>query len=211
MRHTPTEKPLKNLDWPINRLERIEKEPTTRKILKESIKILILSSIISSIGGISIEAARVKLFALLPFLIMLPALNDMIGDFGTIVASKFTVLLYQKRIKRHEWWKGAAVHHLFMTVSSVALIASLFMATLAYAIAWIRGFAFEPILFAKLVGISLFATLFLVLIIFAVSIIGGLYVHKKGHDPDNYLIPLATGIADFGSMLVLGIVLRWLF
>lgn len=211
MKHTPIEKPLRKLNWPINRLERMEQEPTTRKIVKESIKILILASIISSIGGISIEAARTKLFALLPFLIMLPALNDMIGDFGTIVASKFTVLLYQKKIKRHEWWRGAAVHHLFLTVFSVALIASLFMSSLAYAIAWIRGFPFDPVLFAKLVIVSLLATLLLVTIIFAVSIIGGLYVHKKGHDPDNYLIPLATGIADFGSMLVLGLVLMWLF
>ena len=62
------------------------------KIMKESIKILILASLISSLGGIGLESVNVKLIALLPLLILLPAMNDMIGDFGAIISSRISTM-----------------------------------------------------------------------------------------------------------------------
>ncbi|MGB9675390.1 MAG: hypothetical protein ACPLYW_02200, partial [Candidatus Nanoarchaeia archaeon] len=61
-----------------------------KKILRESLVILIVASILSTIGGIGLEALKTKFIFLIPLLILIPALNDAIGDFGVIISSKFT-------------------------------------------------------------------------------------------------------------------------
>jgi mgtE-like transporter len=202
---------LKKLGMEIEDIERIPKERTTQKIFRESVRILLVTSLISSIGGIGIESVKYKIIALLPFLILLPALNDLVGDFGSIVASKFTTLLYLKKVSRKDWMHAKPLHDLFTTVMCVAAVSAVYICGLAYAIAFIRGFPFNLLLLLEMLSISLLATVLLVFILFIVSIIGGLYVHKRGHDPDNYLIPIATSIADFGSMLMIAWVLRLLF
>ena len=68
------------------------------KIIHESVGILIIASVISTLGGIGLEALQSKLTWLVPIIIVLPALNDMIGDFGAIVASRFTTMLYKKEV-----------------------------------------------------------------------------------------------------------------
>ena len=63
------------------------------RIISESLKVLIFGSLLSSIGGLSLELIKTKLSAALPMIIILPALTDMIGDAGTIVVSKITTYL----------------------------------------------------------------------------------------------------------------------
>ncbi len=196
---------------PLRQLRNIEHEKTTSKILRESVQVLAFSCIISTFGGIGLELVRDKLLLFIPFLILVPAMNEMVGGFGAIVTSKFTTALFTKQIKRERVWTSPFVQSLFTSTMAAAIITALYMGGVAYLLAFIKGFPFSVPLFVNVIGVSLLATIMLVTIIFLVSIIGGLYVHKKGHDPDNYLIPIATGIADLGSMLVLAGVLVWLF
>ncbi len=81
-------------------------------IVKQSIKILLLASLLSTIGGIGIQALQQKFFAFIPLLILLPALADMIGDFGTVVSSRFTTALYLGKIDT-QWWLSANILHMF--------------------------------------------------------------------------------------------------
>ncbi|MBI4150731.1 magnesium transporter [Candidatus Woesearchaeota archaeon] len=196
---------------PIKQLHNIEQEKTTNKILRESVQVLAFSSIISAFGGIGLELVREKLLLFIPFLILVPAMNEMVGGFGAIVTSRFTTALFTKQLKRDHIWTHPFVQSLFTSTMTAAVITALYMGGVAYLLAIIKGFPFNIYLFVNVLAVSLLATIVLVTIIFLVSILGGLYVHKKGHDPDNYLIPLATGIADLGSMLVLALVLLWLF
>lgn len=46
---------------------------------------------------------------------------------------------------------------------------------------------------------------------FLLANIGSSYVHKKGHDPDNYLIPAVASIADFLAIALLVIAIYFLF
>ncbi len=195
---------------PVRQIHKIEHEKATSKILRESVQILAFSSIISSFGGIGLELVREKLLLFIPFLILVPAMNEMVGGFGAIVASKFTTALFTRKITRKNIWANPFVRSLFMSSMLAAVITSLYMGSIAYLLAFIKGFPFDVGLFINVISVSLVATMVLVTIIFIVSILGGLYVHKKGHDPDNYLIPLATGIADLGSMAVLAMVLLYL-
>src|SRR3989338_5827245 len=59
-------------------------------IIKESIKILLLASIISSVGGLALEHIKTVFISIMPLIILMPTLNDMIGDYGTIISSRFS-------------------------------------------------------------------------------------------------------------------------
>ena len=181
------------------------------KILHESIGIIILASAISSLGGIGIESLRTQIVWLVPVIILLPTLNDMIGDFGSIVSQRFTTMLYQKEIQEKKWLKDPKIHHLFFVIMGIAVLAAVYAAMLSYFVAIAKGFPFEWWLLGRILLIALLTTITLVIIIFFVSVIGGFYVYKKRHDPNNYLIPIATAIADFGSMIVLSALIIVLF
>lgn len=181
------------------------------KIFRESVGILIVASIISTLGGVGLEALMPKLVFLMPIIILLPSLNDMIGGFGSIIASRFAMMLFKKEISEKHWWKRHSVHHLFLVTMGVAVLAALYVSVLAYAVAMLRGFSFDFVVFQKVTFIAMVTTIFLVCVLFLVSIIGGFYVYRKKHDPDNYLIPLTTAIGDFGSMILLALLVAWLF
>lgn len=182
----------------------------TFKIVKESIKILILASVISSIGGIGLETIQKKLLLIVPLLILLPSLNDMIGDFGTIMSSKFTTLLYLGKIKER-WWKSKELKTLIWILVIISLISAIYIALLANLIAYWRGFEITTDITIKVILISILATLILVTAIISMSIIAGFIVYKKNEDPDNFLIPITTSIADLGSMLIFSGLIYLLF
>jgi len=181
------------------------------KIVRESVGILVVASIISTFGGIGIEALSSKLVWLLPVIILLPSLNDMIGDFGSIIASRFTMMLFKKEVSEKNLWKRNHVHHLFFVSVGIAICTAVYVSVLAYFIASVMGFPFDKLVFQKVIFIAMITTVFLILLLFFMSIIGGLYVYRRKHDPDNYLIPLTTAIADFGSMILLALLVAWLF
>ncbi len=181
------------------------------RIITESIGILMLASLLSSIGGFGVEGIKQGIIAILPLLILMPALNDMTGDYGVIIASRFTTMLFEKRIKPGHWWRSHLIHRLLGEVLIIAVFSATYIAVLASIIAWFRDFPMSWDLFVRILLVSLLTTLLLVAILFFVCILGGFYVYKRKHDPDNYLIPLATGLADLGSMFILAGLVRIMF
>lgn len=180
------------------------------KIVKESFKVLILASILSSIGGLGLQSIENKLVAIIPLLILLPALNDMIGDYGITITAKFTTALYERKIKR-PWWRSHFVKHLYKVIIPIALISAVYISVLSIFIAYARGFSFDLVLSLKIIGTVILTTLLLVGIIFLIAIIGGLYVYRKKEDPDDMLIPITTSVADLGSMLLFSGMIHWMF
>lgn len=178
-----------------------KKSNVSHVIIKESIKILLLASAISSVGGFALQTIEQKITSIIPLLILLPALNDMIGDFGTVVSSKFTKLIYLDQIKGSVW-RSKEVHGLFMKVISIALASSVYIGAVSYAIAYLRGFAFSLTLLLKILELSIVATIIIVSVIFFISIGFGAYICSKREDPNNFLIPISTSIADLGSIAI---------
>jgi len=170
-------------------------------IIKESIRILILASVLSSIGGIALQTIQQKIVSILPLLILLPALNHMIGSFGTIVSSRFTELIYLDKI-RGNVWRSRDVHKLLATILIIAAISSLYIGIMSYFIAYLQGFAFSFNLLLKIMQLSILATLVLVAIIFFISVNSGLHFCSMREDPNNFLIPISTSVADLGSMAI---------
>ncbi|MEM4248038.1 MAG: magnesium transporter [Candidatus Nanoarchaeia archaeon] len=181
-----------------------------KKIIKESVKVLIIASVISSVGGVGFEALKLKLAALIPLLIMIPALNDMIGDFGTIISSKFTTLLYQGKVPK-KWWNSYELGDQFRIIAAIALFAAFYVGVVSVFVALLQGATINIIEALKVIAIAFMSTATLILVIFFISIIGGLWVHRKGEDPNNFLIPITTSVADFSSLVLFALFVRFLF
>jgi cation transporter-like permease len=171
-------------------------------IIRESIKMLILASVISSIGGLHIKNVETTLVRALPLLIMLPALTGMIGGFGTVASSKFTTMLFTGKI-RSKWWKSRDFIEVVHTMFAVAFLSSIYMSLFAYFVAVTKGFAFSWVLVAKTLLLAMIATMSLTMIVLLVSVVFGVWIYKKHEDPNNFLIPIATSVADFFSMFIL--------
>lgn len=179
-------------------------------IVKESLRILILTSLISTIGGISLQSVGSELVAIMPLIVIIPAMNGMIGNYGAIVSSRFTTALYLGKIT-DRWWRSENMQDLFSDVLRIGVLSALYISAMSFLISNARGFALDFSLVAKITLISLICTLVLVTMIFLLSVTAGFYLYRKKQDPNNYLIPLTTAVADLGNMIIFALLVRFLF
>ncbi len=178
-----------------------------RTIIRESIKILIFASILSSLGGLAFEQIKEIFISITPLIILLPTLNGMIGGYGGIFSSKFATLLHEH--KQKETLKKA-LKKLMLQLLIISLITAFSASLLALGISSLKHPA-TPNLAAKIIAITLIDTLLLITILFCISIGAGIYVWKKQEDPNNFLIPITTSIADFGNMIILAVLIVLFF
>ncbi|MEM7819820.1 MAG: magnesium transporter [Candidatus Aenigmatarchaeota archaeon] len=179
-------------------------------IIKESIGILLLASIISSLGGFGLEYIKSNFIKIMPFIILLPILNDMIGDYGTIISSKFSTMLHEGKIKQ-KWWKNTEVKKILQEIIIISFITAIFSALLAIITSDLSSYIFGINIIAKILFISIIDTILLVIILFFMAIYAGLYFFRKKEDPNNFLIPITTSIADFCNMIILAILIFLFF
>lgn len=181
-----------------------------KTIIKESIKILLLASVISSFGGLALEYIKTILILIFPLIILLPALNDMIGDYGAIISSRFSTMLYEGKIKR-KWLANQELKKLFIQVFIISILTAFLSLIIALIISNFSNYAINAKIAFKVLLIVMLDVILLVSILFLTSIFAGLYFYKKGEDPNNFLIPITTSVADFGNMALLSILVILLF
>ncbi|MBI4170635.1 MAG: magnesium transporter [Candidatus Aenigmarchaeota archaeon] len=179
-------------------------------IVKQSFFVVLFASVISTLGGLWLQSLQAKLTVLLPLLIMVPALNTMIGNFGTIVGAKFSTYLFTGKV-RGQWWKSEKIHELTATIFAVALIAAFYISAMASFVAILNSFYISVEFFVKLLLLSVVCTLLLGALITIISFAGGYLIFRRGDDPNNFLIPLTTAIADLGSLTIFAFIVVSLF
>lgn len=168
-------------------------------ILKESFFVVALAATMSSVGGIGLQTIHEKLFAIIPLLILIPAMNGFMGNLGIILSSKFTTLLYMEKDRTE---RNAKMHSLARTVYSVAAIISVYMAVLSCTVAYLKGHLFGIELCLKIIGISVGMAMLMTTVLFAIVAGLGIWIFRKQEDPNNFLIPITTSVADLCCMLV---------
>ncbi|MBR9679267.1 MAG: hypothetical protein GON13_03295 [Nanoarchaeota archaeon] len=181
------------------------------RVFSDSIKILIITSLISSFGGASLESVRERIFVVMPLLIMLPAMNSMAGNFGSIVSSKFTTMLFLGVVSKRNWRKSNRIKNLFVKMFVIALILAFYVSVVSCAVSVLQGYKLSVSEFFKILLLAYSSVIILLFIIFFVAIFLGFLVFKRGHNPDNFLIPITTAIGDFGNMLLISILTTILF
>lgn len=182
---------------------------TRSQILRENIGPVVASATLSMIGGIGLVLIEKKLYFLLPVLITIPALADMVGDFSTIIASKSVALIEQKKLPRH-WEHSKRILHMAAHLLWIAIAYSIVMAIGSLAIASGQGFALTAPFIAKFLFILIMINVLMTMFLVVFSIRLGVLVAYHGHDPDNFLIPISTSIADVGVLLLFSLMV-WLF
>lgn len=188
----------------------------SKTIIRESIKILILASLISSFGGLAFEHIKLLLVSITPLIILLPALNTMIGNFGIVVSSKFSSMLYEGKIKKN-WWKNEDIKKLFMQIFVIAILSIIFSSLIAFIASSFSAYyanlqtAFKLLIALKVLLITTIDIILLVPILFLLSIYAGLYFYRRGEDPNNFLIPITTSFADFANMIILYLLIIFFF
>lgn len=187
-----------------------DKKSITKKIIKESIWILLFASLISSFGGLFLENIKEMFVVIVPLIILLPTLNDMIGDYGMILSSRFTTMLFKGRI-HGDIGENKGFIKLILKIILIATITATLATCISFIISKISGFQITGGLMVKLFFIVILDVYVLIAILCLVAFFGGKYYYKKNEDPDNFLIPLTTSIADFGNMIILTILVRLLF
>ena len=91
-----------------------------------------------------------------------------------------------------------------------AFLASVYVAVLSSAVSLYSGFGVTTALFSRTVLISAVVTTAFVLAIFLITVLSGLYIYSKKKDPNNFLIPLTTSIADLGSITAFSLMIAYL-
>jgi len=181
-----------------------------KKILKESMKVLVFTSMISSAGGIGLSTIESKIITILPLLVLIPAMNNLIGSIGTITSSRFTSMLYTGKIKK-KLWKSNGIKSLFGEISIISITLSLLIGFFAYFVAWLNGFPYNPKLLSLVVMTALTLNIVLTIVIFLISIIAGRIIYSKKMDPDNFLIPITTSVADLFTLLFFSVIVKIIF
>ncbi len=181
-----------------------------RTIIKESIKILLLASLISSFGGLAFENIKTTFISIIPLVILLPTLNSMIGSYGAITSSRFSTMLYEGKIKGR-LFLNKELSELFMQIFIISIITTFLSAIISLIISKFSDYPINPMLVIKVLSIALVDVILLVTITFFLAISAGLYFYRKGEDPNNFLIPITTSFADFGNMILLAFLITLLF
>lgn len=164
------------------------------KIFKESIIVVILSSIIGLISGTLLSSNKEILYTIPILLLILPALNSLIGDISTVLVSRLTTHLYIGTILP-KIQKSKRLKEDFYGLLMTLLLSLFFLIFLGYSIAVISGVKLvNPLI---IVLIITFTILIIFLMMFILLFIGAIFLFKRGMDPNNFLIPFITSLVDF--------------
>jgi cation transporter-like permease len=164
------------------------------KIFKESIIIVIISSFIGLISGTVLSFSEDLLYTIPMMLLIIPALNSLIGDISTVLVSRLTTHLYigtippkiQKSKRLIEDFYGLIITLLLSLVSLLVI---------GYLVGIITGISIvNPLLMIFIITITILLIFF---IMFFMLFIGAIFLFKRGKDPNNFLIPFVTSLADF--------------
>ena len=181
-----------------------------KTILKESIKILLLASLFSSFGGFTLEHIKPFFVKIMPLIIMLPILNGMIGNYGIVVSSKFSTMLHEGKI-RGSALLNRELRILFIQILLVSIITVLISAVFAAIATKTLQQSLDIVIALKMFLIVLADVLLLVVILFITSVVAGIHFYRKKEDPNNFLIPITTSIADFFNMALLSLLVVLFF
>ncbi|HLD80518.1 MAG TPA: magnesium transporter [archaeon] len=181
-------------------------------IIRQSFFFLVIASAISSIGGFGLEGIKANLFAIVPLIVIVPALADFVGDFATVITAHFSTMFYTgKKLNLRNWRHDPEVMDLLVNVFKVSMICAVYIGALASLVVYKEKIAENAATALKVMLVSVTVSLVLISAVIGMAGIGSYYVHSLGWDPDNTIIPLTTAVADLSSLLLLAAMVKALF
>jgi len=166
------------------------RESSFVKTIKEFFVVLVLVAFIVNVTGSLLNEIREVVGNRAEIYAVYPALIDTVGSVGSIVGSTATTKLFLGVLKSS--FSSIKQH---LTEIGGAWIASMMMFVLYSVIPFFTGgtAAFNLLRFTtQLVMTNILAVSVMVLIAYAVAI----FTYRRGWDPDNFVIPIESSLAD---------------
>jgi len=178
-----------------------------RKILKESIPILLFTTIGGVIAGVVLEDMRKDLILKVPgLLVLLPAILGMRGNISGALGSRLASALHLGLIDPRLRWNETLSDNVSAAII-LNIIMSFLLGIIAYYTYVVAGFR-EPASILQLTAISLITGIMAGLILALLTVITAAVTFGHGIDPDNVLMPILSTVGDIITILCLIIAVR---
>jgi mgtE-like transporter len=176
------------------------KLPLFRQIIRESMPVLVVALILSSLAGIAVEK-QLGLFAALPALLVLqPAFVSSAGALGGILSSRVATNLHLGLVQP-EMRPGREARRDALLVLLIGFPVFIFNGIGAHFVGRVLNEASPGL--GWMLAASLIGGLFAVLFVIALAYYGTIAAWRMDVDPDTYGIPVVTASVDFVGVLAL--------
>jgi len=178
--------------------------PVAKRILRESIPILLLAGAVDVFAGLVVEA-RLEHFLVYPaLLVLVPPFLESAGALGGILSSRLASKLHLGVLSPRGRPEATAL--LDTTIIFVFAIRSFTVVGVTASIAAaLVGLASPGVL--TMIGVSLLAGLIATILAAVVAYYTAVATYRLGMDPDNHGIPVITSTMDFAGVISLVIAL----
>ena len=168
--------------------------PVLRRIVRESVPVLVLAGIVSMLAGLTIQGRIDSLLALPALLVVIPPLLSLSGSLAGILASRLASKLHLGLIEPERGvWRG-----LTEDVTLVYVLASAIFVVLAIATEVLSSLlSLDAPSVVQFAGTVLLAGFLATTLANFVGYFGALLTYRYGLDPDNFGIPLVSSASDF--------------
>ena len=153
-----------------------------------------LSSLMGLISGTLLSSNKELLSTIPIMLLIIPALNSLIGDISTVLVSRLTTHLYIGTLPP-KIQKSDRLKQDFYGLIITLLLSLGALLILGYLVGVLTGVRIVNPLF--MIFIIIFTILLIFFIMFITLFFGAIFLFKRGKDPNNFLIPFVTSLADF--------------
>ena len=182
------------------------KLPILRRIVLESLPILVLAGAVDLLAGLTIEK-RLESFLTFPALfVLVPAFLEDSGSLGAILAARISTKLHLGMLEpgRGAWW--AAIDDV-MLIYMYAIPVFVFLGTSSIIVAHVAQKASPGAL--DMMGVALLAGFMATTASVVVGFYAAVATYRFGLDPDNHGVPMVTSSLDLlGALsLILAIVI----
>ena len=174
-----------------------------QRIIKESIGVLIICSLIAVLAGQLLHSMQGKFVGVPILLVFIPVINGLGGNLGSIFGARITSALHLGSITTlsdEELHKNMGM--------------SLFLGIVVYGVLALIIYVVAPFLHIKInIDVMKFLVIFilsgviLTICVMCITLVTAFLSFKRGIDPDNIVIPLVTTLGDgLGIISLMGMI-----
>jgi mgtE-like transporter len=180
--------------------------PLLRRIVRESVGVLVLSGLVSMLAGLTLESRLGSLLDSPIVLVAVPPLLSLSGSLAGILSSRLSTKLHLGLVQpQRRQWRG-----IVEDIALVYLLATAIFVVLAFATEVLGGLlSLEGPSIGRVVLLVLLSGLLATSLSNVVGYLGAILTYRFGLDPDNFGIPLVSSASDLlGAVaLILSLVL----
>jgi len=180
-------------------------KPYCRRILLESVPILLAAGLLGTISGSVLGGSYDGLIGVGGVLIMIPAFLEDGGAIGGILAAKFSSALHLGSLE-YARFPPARAQKLFAIMHAIGLPVFALLGVMAFFISGIIGSTSPSLL--VMMGAAILAGEILILAVNFIAYYASMVAFRLGFDPDNVTIPIITALMDvLGTGTLIGVLL----